>query len=122
MDNNTTPPTDDELAAMRARVGAATAFDKIELGYFEIECWSDEDYNVVGQRISSKYQAQNDKAFLTLSRSDMQTLLDEVARLRNDNERLLEHIWRPFSALKYGQGMTTNGLPPFKMPASWKVK
>lgn len=87
-----TPPTDDELAAMRARVDAATP------GPWGIPPRRSDAAKFRLQRINKDgdwawtwhgfitCDFKQDAEFIANARSDMQTLLDEVARLRIELE------------------------------------
>ena len=106
-----TPPTDDELAAMQARVDAATpgpwsasllydvtdttCIDECDFGFigdinFPVERAGIEyaEYAFMQPDSPQQKQIHADAVFIAAARRDMQTLLDEVARLRNENANL----------------------------------
>lgn len=112
--------TDDELQQIRARAEAAYPFERG--GYFDIEYCKvgDKDtFMLAGALVNTEETAQTDREFITRARTDIDTLLAEVKRLQAENDRLLEHIWQPFSGLREGRAISVGNTPPFKMPKSW---
>lgn len=81
--------TDDELAAIRARKDAAYPFERG--GYFDIEYCKvgDRDtFMLAGALVNTEETAQTDREFITHARTDIDTLLAEVERLRAENAEL----------------------------------
>ena len=77
------PLTDDELAAIRARAEAACPFERGE--YFDIEDCTIGDrhlYYLVGTLLDTAGLAEKDRVFIRNARTDIDTLLAEVERLR----------------------------------------
>lgn len=94
MSNNTTPPTDDELAAMRARVDAATPGPwgippaRSNATKFWLQPKNKDGDWAWTWRGFVVCDYKQDAEFIANARRDVQTLLNEVARLRDENANL----------------------------------